>query len=64
MKLSRLYRFVLLATAGGMLFQTANTSCTKQIFQTLGTSFAESLGPALVTVITSALQNGTGTTGA
>lgn len=62
MKLSRLYRFILLATAGGMLLQTTNISCQKQIAQTFGTSFAEALGSALVTWLTGALQNGgTGT---
>jgi hypothetical protein len=59
MKLSFLYRFVLLAAAGGVLFQTGSVSCQKQIAQSFGTSFVEALAPALVELLTGALQNGT-----
>jgi hypothetical protein len=59
MKRSRLWRFALLAMAGGMVFQTATPSCQKQVLQEFGTSFATALGPALVNIIVAALQGDT-----
>ena len=59
MRLSRLYRFLLLAAAGGMLFQTSTVSCQKQIAESFGVSFAEAFGTALAAIIAGAIQGGT-----
>ncbi len=59
MNWNRLWRFALLAMTGGIVFQTATPSCQKQVLQEFGTSFATALGPALVNIITAALQGGT-----
>ncbi len=56
MNLRRLYRFVLLAAAGGMVFQTA-TSCS-QIMDTFATSAVPILTSTLTSAITDALQGG------
>ncbi len=58
---NRVYRFILLATAGGMLFEATEVSCQKQMAQTFGTSFLNALGPALAQWITNALLGNTST---
>jgi len=59
MNLRRLYRFVLLAAAGGMVFQTA-TSCS-QIMDTFATAAIPTLTSTLTSLITDTLQGGTTT---
>ena len=51
MKLHRIYRFVLLAATGGMVFQTT-TSCSTELINSLSTS----LQPMIVSAVTSAVQ--------
>ncbi len=51
MKLHRLYRFVLLAATGGMVFQTT-TSCSTQLVNSLGPAVQE----AIISAVTSAIN--------
>jgi hypothetical protein len=57
---SRLYRLVMLAATGGMLFQ-ATAGCKSQALDTLTTSVVPALSSALTTAITAALQSGAAT---
>ncbi len=58
MRRSFWYRFVVLAAAGGTLFQ-ATTSCADQLLSTVVTSLAPVLTSALTDAITNALLGGT-----
>lgn len=50
MKLSRLYRMVMLVGIGGMVFQT--TSCATEVLDSLSTSLQDTLSSTLSTQIT------------
>jgi hypothetical protein len=50
MTLGRMYRFVLLVAAGGMVFQT--TSCTSEVLNALATSLSDTLSSTLNTQVT------------
>ncbi len=56
MKLSRMYRFLLLAIAGGALFQTTHTSCFHESLTTFGTTFAQEFATSLAALIATAFQ--------
>ena len=60
MNLRRVYRFALLAAAGGMLFQTA-TSCTDQFLNAFATKAIPTLTSTLTSLVTDSLQGGTTT---
>jgi hypothetical protein len=51
MKLSGLYRFLVLAATGGMVFQTT-TSCTTEFMNSLATSLPTAFSDALNAAIT------------
>jgi hypothetical protein len=60
MRLNRVFRFVLLLAAGGMVFQ-ATSSCTSVFLETLATGFVQAAASAVTSSITDAVTSGTGT---
>ncbi len=58
MKLRRLYQFLLLAAAGGMVFQTT-ASCQQQFIETFATTMVETLVSVIVSSLASGLSTGT-----
>ncbi len=55
MRLHRLYRFLLLAATGGLVFQTT-TSCSTEIVNSLSTTLQEALVSALNSAVTAYLN--------
>ncbi len=61
MKLRRLYRLVMLAVTGGMVFQTT-TSCSDEAVNAFTTTVTEALGTLISSGITDYLNSYAGTT--
>ncbi len=61
MKLRRLYRLVILAATGGMVFQTT-TGCSSDAMSTLASALSEAIGTLITSEITTYMNQYMGTT--